>query len=153
MVYQVYEEYKVKYLSAQKAFDVVLTEKERIFTKTQPNAIRYDQDKIQVSPDANMMDNYVIEMERKRINEKLAELRLLLMDRESLLRLKEAELRHSKDIYDRIYVLKYLEGKRVEKIAKEVGYSDSQVYRKLEKIDSIVKHARKCENNRDIIKS
>ena len=146
MVYQIYEEYKWNFLVAQERFMEMLTEKERIFTKTQPNAIRYDKEKIQTSPDGNILEEYVIEMERKRINERLAELRLIMSDREGLLRLKEYELKTSKDIDDQIYCLKYLENKKVEKIAKFLGYSESQIYRRLEKIDAFAKRCEKMRN-------
>ena len=80
-------------MELQKRFDAVLTEKERLFTKTQPNAITYDKDHVQMSHDGNVLEDYVIALETGEIDKKIDNLRGLLDDRGKLLRLKEEELR------------------------------------------------------------
>lgn len=134
MIYIEYEQYRCKYLDLQEQFNHFLTEKERILTKTLPNAIRYDKDKTSSSLDGNPLEDYVIELEESKVDESLDRIRQLLEDRERLLQLKERELRMSQDVYDRIYRMKYLDCMGINKIAKIMHYSRSQVYRILENI-------------------
>ena len=134
MIYIEYEQYRCKYLDLQEQFNHFLTEKERILTKTLPNAIRYDKDKTSSSLDGNPLEDYVIELEESKVDESLDRIRQLLEDRERLLQLKEKELRMSQDVYDRIYRMKYLDCMGTNKIAKIMHYSRSQVYRILENI-------------------
>lgn len=134
MIYIEYEQYRCKYLDLQEQFNHFLTEKERILTKTLPNAIRYDKDKTSSSLDGNPLEDYVIELEESKVDESLDRIRQLLEDRERLLHLKEKELRMSQDAYDRIYRMKYLDCMGINKIAKIMHYSRSQVYRILENI-------------------
>lgn len=134
MIYIEYEAYRCKYLDLQEQFNHFLTEKERILTKTLPNAIRYDKDKTSSSLDGNPLEDYVIELEESKVDESLDRIRQLLEDRERLLQLKERELRMSQDVYDRIYRMKYLDCMGINKIAKIMHYSRSQVYRILENI-------------------
>lgn len=142
MQYLEYERYKVKYNGLQWRFSQILLEKEKLFTKTQPDAIRYDKDKIQSSVSGNMLDNYVISLEEKKIDQKLSILRKSLKNWQTLLDLKERELRRSKSMSDRIYVLKHIDGQEVSKIAGLTNYSKSQIYRILRQID------KRCDNMR-----
>lgn len=134
MVYKTYEEYKNRYYMTQQNYNDLLTEKERLFVRTQPNAIRYDKLNVKSSPNSNVLEDYVIEKEKKQLDRRIAEMKVLLDDRRNLILLKEAELRKSRDMYDRIYTMRYLEDMSVERIAKKVNYSVSQVYRILTKI-------------------
>lgn len=134
MIYLEYEECKQKYAEAQKRFDAVLTEQERLFTKTLPNAIRYDMVNVQVSVGSNNVEEYIIAMQEKGIDEKLKECRQNLEDRARLLKAKEEELKKSHDKMDKIYILKYLDGFNYLQIAEALNYSKTQVYRILNKI-------------------
>jgi hypothetical protein len=143
MVYLEYERYKARFYAAQKMFEDALLEKERLFTKTQPNAITYDRDPVQTSPNPNILDDYVIALETERIDERLEPYRVLLKDRECLLDLKERELRKSPDRYDKIYVCKYLDGMSTNRITKALNYSRAQVYRILKQISKKIKYETK----------
>lgn len=135
MIYTEYELCKFKYMELQKRFDAVLTEKERLFTKTQPNAITYDKDHVQMSHDGNVLEDYVIALETGEIDKKIDNLRGLLDDRGKLLRLKEEELRKSTCREDKIYVMRFLDGMNVGLIAKRLNYSNSQVNRIIRKME------------------
>lgn len=135
MIYPEYEAYKERFVESQKIFSEALHEKEKLFTMTQPNAIRYDRDKVQTTPSGSVLDRYVIALEESGIDEKIATVRQLFQDRACLLNLKEQELRQSRDRYDKIYVMKYLEGFSIGRIAKIMNYSRSQVYRILKNIE------------------
>lgn len=135
MIYPEYEALKAKYRRIQEQYDNVLTEHERLFTKTLPSAITYDKDTVMTSPSADMLANYVIAEEEKGIDDQIRKLRRLLKERRRLLMAKEEELRKSKNKSDMIYTLKFLDGLGVYKIANTLHYSVSQVYRTLEKIE------------------
>ena len=62
------------------------------------------------------------------IKARLAEARALLNNRKILLDLKEEELRKSRDIFNMIYTLKWVDNLKAELIIEETGYSRSQVY-------------------------
>lgn len=138
MLFLDYEEYKTKYIETQKKYDEILSEKEELFARTQPKAIRFDVERVAGGKQEKTFDTYLIDKERKRIDERLDEVKSLLEDRERLLKLKRVELYESNELYDKIYRLKYVETIRAYKIARMLNYSPSQVYRILEQIDKAI---------------
>ena len=130
-----YDNFKHKYTEIQSKYNEILTEKENLFTRTQPNAIRYD--KLQIEGGKlreNGFDEYLAECEKRNIDRRLNEGISLLRARAELLRLKEIDLRASKDINDIIYTMKFLDNAKPKTIAMALGYSESQVYRLIQKI-------------------
>lgn len=144
-VYVIYEYFKNKYFDVQKKYDEILREKEYLFSKTQPKAVRIDKGIIATTP-INVFDEYLIEKEKRKIDQRLKEIKAIIEDRAKLLKLKEIELRHSKNIWDRIYTMRYLDNLHIQKIALILNYSQSQVYRKLKKIG---RNTLKCEKMQD----
>ena len=138
-VYIAYEEFKNKYLEAQKQFDKILQEKEEIFAKTQPKSPNWDKIDSPTLTEHNNFDNYLISKESKKIDERLEEIKSILDDRERLLKLKEKELMGSREQIDKIYKLKYIRQINVNEIIKNANYSKSQVYRLLDIIKRVVK--------------
>jgi len=152
MLYVDYERFKRKYLDAQRAYDSILTEKEALFQKTQPNSTMGEYERefdksICVGAVGgsriNQIEEYVIAIEDKQINERLAEAKSILDDRAALLNQKERELRKSKIIDDELYILRYLENKRTKEISRILNYSEPQIYRKLKIIRQKIKDDRK----------
>lgn len=143
MVYIEYEMYMTKFLELQKQFDQVLTEKERLFTKILPKSMRYNKGSTQSNNHSNTLENYIVEMDEKKINECLTHLKNLLTDRKKLLDMKEKELRMSRDKFDRVYVYKFLDGYGPKKIARILNYSKSQIYRLINSIQKRCDEARK----------
>jgi hypothetical protein len=129
MLYLDYIRYKIKYLDAQEAVNVILDEKTLLFQKTQPKSMRFENERVDGGTRVNQTEEYVIAMEQRQINERLSEAKTLLLERRDMLDQKEAELRVSKAKDDVVYVLKYLEHLDVKDICHEVSYSESQVYR------------------------
>lgn len=129
MIYLEYEAYKQRFRESQRIFNDLLLEKERLFTQALPGAIRYDKDKVQTSIESTALETYVIALDEKEIDTKIAELRTMLSDQEYLLRIKEIELRRSNDIHDKFYVSKFLDGYSVNYTAKRINYSRRQSYR------------------------
>ena len=134
MLYLDYERYRLKYYEAQRKYNDIIEEKEILFAQTQPQAIQYDAEKTSGGKMSNTFDEYLIAKERKRIDERLSEAQSILEDRQRLMKLKEKELRESKNYIDRIYVMRHIDKIRVYKIASAVNYSEAQVYRALQEI-------------------
>ena len=139
MVYLDYDHCKRLYESAQEAYEAVLMEKEELFAKTLPKSARADKERITGGTKTNAFDAYIIEKERKQIDERIAEARSLMMARHDLLVRKENEIRESRETIDAIYVMRYIDHLKVSKIARKQGYSKSQVYRIIESIDQNIK--------------
>lgn len=150
MIYQEYEQIKIKYDEAQERFANLLMEKEKLFTDTFPRGITYDKDKVQSMPNSNPLEKYVVTLDEKQIDVKIDHLRQLIKDWEILLDFKEKEIRKSQSAPDRIYTMKYLDGMGIKKIAGMMNYSRSQVHRILTKIDIYLEkmrqNATKCDN-------
>lgn len=131
MVYIEYNEFNNKYLAAQKNYDKILSEKEELFIITQPKSIKYDKERIEGGQPSNAFDDYLIQKEKKKIDERLEEAKSILDDRERLLKLKELELRASKDWNDVIYIYYYIDKLSTHKIEKRVPFSQMQIWRKI----------------------
>lgn len=137
-VFASYAELKNKYLDAQRKFDEILKEKEALFAKTQPKSPKLD--KIGSCEYHNTFDEYLINKERYKIDERLAEIKLILEDRERLLSLKKHELYGSKNSVDKVYKMKYLEQHDVPYIGNTLHFSRTQVYRILDVIKKALKY-------------
>lgn len=142
MLFLDYEDYKNRYIASQKQYDEILQEKEELFARTQPNAVRFDKEKVTGGTIENAFDAYLVKKERKQIDERLAEAENLLNDRKKLLALKLEELNASNEILDKVYRLNRIEYIRPFKVARIVNYSVSQVYRLLEQIDRMIEKMR-----------
>lgn len=135
MVYPEYEKTKSRFYDSQRRFAQLLMEKEKIFASTLPSGIRYDKDVVQSTP-SDPMERYVGDLED--IEKKLSQVRDSVKDWEILLSAQERELRESKEIPDKVYVMRYLDKMSVGKIAYIISYSKRQVFRILKKIEKII---------------
>lgn len=134
MLYLDYKRYQLKYLEAQEAVNAILDEKTVLFQKTQPKSAISETERVDGGTRVNKVEEYVIALEQRHINERLAEAKTLMLERKDLLNHKEAELRASQSIDDIIYVLKWLDGMKTKDIIDEIAYSETQVYRIIKKI-------------------
>ena len=136
MLYKTYEEYKNKYLEAQRNYDEILSEKEELFNQTQPKSMAYDKEMVTGSVvHSDPFATYVDKMQKHKIDERLEVARSILEERRRLLILKEEELRMSKNWDDMVYVQRYLENKPVKIIKSRMPYARSSIYRILDKIE------------------
>lgn len=129
-----YEICKKRYMEAQRRYTELLDEREALFTMTQPNAIRYDTDKVLNGSPVNTIELYMEKKEILRLDERIDEAKTILDGWKEYLDRIEKDLRKSKDIKDRIYVAKLIDKKRVRVIRREVFYSEAQIYRILDGI-------------------
>lgn len=134
-IYTEYDYLTKKYKEMQERYESILQEKERLFNVTQPKAMRYDSDRVDGGDPQNRFDAYLMAKEEKNIDGRLQEAWIILEDRRNLLKVKEEELKDSKDLYDKIYKLHYLEKQNGYKIARKIHYSVSQVYKIIARMD------------------
>lgn len=139
MLYLEYERMRKKYNDAQAVYDNVLTEREEMFQRTQPKSTNTEQEKVSSCPQGSSFDKYLIEKERKHIDERLEEAKELFEERLVLLGRLEEDLRESKVIDDMIYTLRYLDRMKIKEISKMTSYSDSHIKRKLKAIRRKIK--------------
>ena len=142
MVYPEYERQKQLYRRAQARYEAVLRESESLFEQTQPRGINYADDRVRSSGCFDQIDRYLSEMDKKRVDVRLRSAKHILRERETALELKRRELRASTELHDQIYVMRYIEHRKIYQIAMRTNYSESQIYRILKKI----KDASICEN-------
>ncbi len=136
MLYVTYHEYKLKFLEAQEQYNKIVNEKQELFSKTQPGGVDYDKERVSGGAvKQNAFDTYVIKMEKKKIDERLEIARSILEDRERLLKLKELELRSSKNWFDIIYKYHFIEGLSSRKIERLIPFSKSEINRKIKLIN------------------
>ena len=108
-IYVTYEEYKRNYYKVQKLYNEILEEKEQLFAKTQPKSTKYNKINIDGGNPSNLFDNYLIIKEKKQIDKRLNEIKVISEDRKKILDIKEKELRKSREWIDKIYIYKYIE--------------------------------------------
>jgi len=143
LIYLEYEAYKQRFRESQRIFNDLLLEKERLFTAALPGAIRYDKDRVQSSITSTPLESYVIALDEKEIDTKLADLRRLLSDQERLVRLKERELKASNDLDDKIYVSKVIYHYSSSYTSKRIYMSKSQINRRFDKINRNIENMRR----------
>lgn len=139
MLYIEYEEYKSKLYEVQRKYNDILNEKEELFARTQPKATQITGEKTTGGKHGNIFDDYLIQKEKKNIDQRLEEVKSILDDRERLVQLKEQELRASNNSYDKIYRCRYIDKLTIEKTARISSYSRSQVFNILKTIRKNIK--------------
>lgn len=148
MVYLDYLDIQNKYILSMQEVDKILNEKELLFQRTQPKSPVMDQERVSGGSPENKIESYIIELERKKIDERLKRAKEIMNDRHELYLLSLESLRRSKDKYDIIFVLKWMDGKSAREISKRMHYSESHVYRMINKIK---KKAKMIENERKTV--
>lgn len=143
MVYIEYEYLRRKFTEAEERYDAILSEKEDLFERTQPKGIRYDRDKVSGGENPDKYADYLILKERKKIDKRLAEAKSMVDDRREQLKEKETELRASKAVLDRVYVMRFLDNVPAEEIGPAVNYSRSSIYRFLQIFEALTKDGMK----------
>lgn len=138
-LYLEYEDCKKKYNQIVETFESTLEEKERLFMKTQPKGTKIDKVSVEGGVNNNLFDNYLMEVERKQLDQKLDEARKIVDERYKYLKTKELELRASKDWIDKIYVYRFIEQLPVKTILHLIPYQEAQIYRIINEIKRGIK--------------
>ena len=139
MLYLDYEDAKESYKKALGDYEAILAEKEALFRKTQPRAVQFDKEKVKGGKPSNPFESYLVQKEKRRIDERLDEAKKILNERLRLLNEAGKALYESRELEDKVYRMRYVERFRVRRIAKNLNYSEAQVFRILKKIQSELK--------------
>ncbi len=132
MIYEEYEAIWSKIRKLEKELFESINKRDELFDKTQPKSPKFDKEMVDGKNPSNMMEQFVMQQEYYDL--KIKQLNQSLDDRYQILNRKREELKRSKNVYDKIYYLRYVERLGVYKISVLVGYSKEQTYRYLRKI-------------------
>lgn len=147
-MYIEYLDIQNKYILSMQEVDKILNEKEILFQRTQPKSPVMDQERVSGGSPENKIESYIVELERKKIDERLKRAKEIMNDRHELYLLSLEDLKRSKDKYDIVFVLKWMDGRNAREISKIMHYSESHVYRMINKIR---KKAKMIENDRKTV--
>ncbi len=124
-----YEESRAIYMGWIDSYKEAVAEKDEMLTKVLGGSIRYDKEAVQTSVSGSPLDDYVAAVESKGLDKRIDHARGMLDKWRDVLDVQEAELRRSHEIYDKVYVCRYIEGMTVRQIGRKLNYSKSQVFR------------------------
>lgn len=130
MVYLEHRKRYVEYKQACNDLQNILDDWTLAFQRTIPK-ISYG-DKVQGNP-VNKIEEYIIEVEEKGLQQRKEKAEQIIDGRVKLLNLAEQDLRKSKNIYDLIYTMKWVDGLRPKDVYRKLdlmgmNYSTSQIY-------------------------
>lgn len=148
-MYLIHRKYYIAFLIAQQNVEAILNEWEQISARAQPRNPLSEHEREFVSTvvipasggSVNKAEQYVIEMDQRKIRERLKEAKEIMAERFDLLDQKEEEIRKSADLYDKVYVEKWLNGMKAEDIADKLHYSRSQVYKIIRHISAQIERS------------
>ncbi len=126
-MYLEYHELLKKLKNAERNYNEALEKKSQLLLAVMPGTIKPKEIMIisNTSPDANLI-NYASEIDEvdKLINQSRNTRDMLNYE----LKKKLIKMREEGDVYDKIYIYRWIEHRSVYKFHKLVGYSKSQVY-------------------------
>ena len=134
MVYLEYAECKMQYDEAIRMFGNLIKDRERLFTLTQPKSMNYGSEKVIESHEKNKLDEYMIALEE--VEHKIDVCKRTIEDQGMILKIRLNQLIKSDDRLDLVYYQRKVKHKSISDIINELGYSRTQLYRYLDKIDA-----------------
>ena len=132
ILYIEYMQMRYSYNETITRLNALLDAQEAAFTRTLPKAIRYDLQRVNHTPYADLLEDYLMDIEE--IEEKIRSVRILLIERRENLDRIEEQLRKSKDLQDKIFVGRFIDGKSVTVLSRELSYSPERIYQILKQI-------------------
>lgn len=135
MIFEEYESTWEKIRKKEKKLIELINKREELFDKTQPQGTKYDKELVDGKNPKNIIEEYIIQKEY--MNEKINQLNTTLDDMYQILKRKREELKLSRNLYDRIYYLNYIERLNIQKIANLIGYDRTSIWRHLKRIEKI----------------
>ena len=130
--YHLNEEYK----EAKKEFEKALAKKSQLLYSVVPKSANFENELVKGSS-SNKFLNYTIKMEE--IDKEINVRRNLRDVLEYRLKLKEIELNNSSNILDKVYLLKYVDERKVKYIAIKINYSKRRIYDFINDIRKMIK--------------
>ena len=127
-MYIEYNELLKKFKKAERNYNEALEKKSELILSVMPGAVKPKEVMVTIntSPDTNLI-NYTSEIDEvdKLINQSRNTRDMLNYE----LKKKLNQMKDSGDVYDKIYIYRWIEHKSVYKFYRLVGYSRPQVYR------------------------
>lgn len=125
-----------EYQQAQQDLKEVLDEYEVVFQRTQPK-VKYGEHTSGSS--VNKTEEYVIEVERRNLKRRIEDAKAIAETKKYLLDLAERDLRKSKDLYDLVYTMRWVDGQKVRYIQRKldfigIGCSRGHIYEVIKRI-------------------
>lgn len=130
--YKLNEEYK----EAKKEFEKALAKKSQLLYSVVPKSANFENELVKGSS-SNKFLNYTIKMEE--IDKEINVRRNLRDVLEYRLKLKEIELNNSSNILDKVYLLRYVDERKVKYIAIKINYSKRRIYDFINDIRKMIK--------------
>ena len=147
MIYEEYHDLLRKFKSAESSYYKALDKKSRLLYEVEPHAAQVKEILVDFSLDSSdaAIIDYVAEIDE--INDLINTTRNNKDVVGYELKKKEKELRYSSNIYDKIYVYKWLEHKRVREYYRLLNYSKRQIYRFIDEIKEKIYSKEKMAQN------
>lgn len=136
MIFVEYHDLKEKYKLAKKDYEQSLEDKVKLFYETQPGAVQPKDIVHHVSSTSDKYVNYCADIEI--IEYEVEKTRNILGVREYQLKLKEKELRESKELNDQLYVMYFIENKKVKHISRKIAYTREYTYDLIKKLKDLL---------------
>lgn len=137
MIYKDYQRHKADLIQALKDYSNLLDEKAELFQRTQPSAVTLDR----VGSGGTMVsgtdqvDAYLIQSERKQLDERLKDARDIVNGMKERLDNDELLLSLSPDRIDHVYLYRYVKGRSASDTASILHYSQSYVFKMCREIE------------------
>lgn len=142
-MYLEYVELYFKKNQAEKDYNTAIDNKQKLLYTVMPHSI-VPNDVVNHLSSSTPGSNFINYSDRvTEIDENIKNTRDIFDNRTYLLKLKEAELRESKDILDRIYVYYWLDKKKISKFYRLVGYTREYTYDIVDKMKTEINEVRK----------
>lgn len=136
MIYKRHIEDKGELIAAMKLYSTILDEKKELFQRTQPSSVTMDHEGRGTRlSGTDAVDSYLIQSERKNIDERLKEAREIVDGAKKRLEDDELLLKMSMETIDQVYYMRYVEKRGVPDIASRLSYSQSYVFKTLKQIE------------------
>ena len=143
MVFREYEQHKTKLNNSIIKYEKLLDDRERLFNITQPKGINPSKEKIKSSVKESPYDVYLIEKEKRNLDDRIEEALKLIDKRKNLLENVKFKLLESDELIDEVYICRYMKRMKVRQISQKINYSEPQTYRMLSTIRKIIEDDRK----------
>ena len=143
MVFREYEQNKTKLNNSIIKYEKLLDDRERLFNITQPKGINPSKEKIKSSVKESPYDVYLIEKEKRDLDDRIEEALKLIDKRKNLLENVKFKLLESDELIDVVYICRYMKRMKVRQISQKINYSEPQTYRMLSTIRKIIEDDRK----------
>ena len=143
-MYLEYVELFYKQRKAEKNYDNAIDDKAKLLYTVTPHSVIPNEVVNHLVPSLSADSKFInYSAEIVAVEENIKNTKDIFDNRTYLLKVKELTLRDSKDIYDRIYVYKWLDKKKEKQFCKLIGYSRAQTYRIVDEIRGKIKEIEK----------